>query len=253
MLQISKFIVLSGLALICIWAKPSHAYEYQLQFTPVGNYENLVVAGYQIVNRTVIGNCSYIRITAGSGRDPRPGYVPYPQTCTWDLYGNLLSIASGAPAVPAPIATVGTETIYARVSAGLYTGSDSALRGGFVFTRGAHYNWQTPATYTVLPNNQPYTLTTALLSNGDIPLNVIAVHAGATAGIVKVDSTTCIGIIAVGTTCDITVTLDPSKLTSTTGLAYSTLTIKPASNAGEKTPFVQSFTIVVPIPPDDGG
>ena len=108
-------------------AGPALAHEYALPFIPLGNFENLVVAGYSIVGKKVVGNCSYVQITSGSGRDPRQTYTQIPQTCTWSLYGTLLSIASGAPAVPAPIATQGTETIYARVSKGLYAGFDSSL------------------------------------------------------------------------------------------------------------------------------
>ena len=71
MSYISKFIVLSVLLVTGASASPgARAYEYKLQYTPVGDYENLVVAGYQIVGRTIVGNCSYTAITSGSGRDP---------------------------------------------------------------------------------------------------------------------------------------------------------------------------------------
>jgi len=240
----------------CVFAPGlAHAYEYPLQFTPIGNYEALVVAGYQFVGSTIVGNCSYTRITSGSGRDPRPGYTPVEQTCTWDLYGALLGTVAGAPAIPPPIATKGTQTIYARRSAHLYTGSDSDLTyGGFVFHWGAHYDWQTPNTYMVLPQ-QPYSFTATLISNGDIPLDVTAVTATTmlTKARVVIDSTTCNGLIAVGSTCAVTVTYDDHKLSSPTGLAYDALTIHLTSNAGVTDDFVQRYTDEVRVPVDDGG
>jgi hypothetical protein len=233
-------------------AGAAQAYEYPLQFTPVGDVQSLVVAGYEIVGKTVVGNCSYVQVTSGSGRDPRSYYTPINQTCVWSLYGDLVSVTSGEPAVPAPLATAGTETIYARKSASLYAGADSAFHGGFVFLKGAHYVWDTSDSYMVLDTPAPYTFTATVGSDGDIPLNVAAVHATVRTAKVKIESTTCKGSIPTGATCDITVTYDPSKLTSPTGLAYDTLTLKLSSNAGQIVEFVQSYTIVVPVPPDDG-
>jgi hypothetical protein len=53
-------------------------------------------------------------------------------------------------AVPTPIAVRGTQTIYASNPAGIYTGTDSALPGGFVYTPGSHYSWLTPNPYAVI-------------------------------------------------------------------------------------------------------
>ncbi len=234
-------------------AGTAQAYEYPLQFSVTGNYEGLVVAGYQISGSTVVGNCSYTRITSGSGRDPRTYYTPVPETCTWNLYGSLLSIASGAPTIPAPAGTSGTETIYALQSANEYTGTDSALStGGFVFTYGSHYNWLTSNAYTVLNTQGSYTFTVSLTSNGDAPLTITAVKASAAMkqSKVTVSGNTCIGQIPAGGTCGMTITYNDAKLSSTTGLAYDTLTIHLTSNAGVASDFVQSYTDVVRIPPD---
>ena len=237
-------------ALFC--ASQASAVEYPLQFTPSGNYEDLVVAGYGFANSSVVGNCSNTRITSGSGRDPRPVYTPVPQTCTWDLYGRLLGAVSGAPAIPAPIGTSGTETIYAEQSSEVYTGSDSALpNGGFVFTFGSHYRWLTPNTYLVLAQGS-YTFSAVLTSDGDMPLTVSSVKVTNVLKQAKVtlDSSTCLGQIQVGGTCSVTVTYKDTRLSSTTGLAYDTLTIHLESDAGQTNDFVQSYTDEVRVPRD---
>ena len=250
--QLRKVLRLSAAALAGLTiAGTAQAYEYPLQYILYGNYENLVVAGYQIVGTTVVGNCSYTRITSGSGRDPHSTDTPIPQTCSWDLYGNLISTVAGAPTVPTPIATSGTETIYARPTAKLYTGTDSALHnGGFVFKYGSHYQWVTPAVYEVLSRQAPYSFTATISSNGDTALIVSTVKASALLGKVTLDTTTCIGTVAVGATCDVSVTYDDTKFSSVTGLAYDTLTIHLKTTAGQSHDFVQSYTDVVRIPPD---
>ncbi len=235
-------------------AGAAQAIEYPLTFSPPGAYESLVVAGYVISGKTIIGNCSYTQISSGSGRDPKTTYTPIPQTCTWDLYGTLLSAAGGAPTVPSPVATSGTETIYARKSKHLYTGSDTGLHnGGFVFNWGPHYDWLTSNAYMVLPQ-QPYSFTATLISNGDSALGIKAVRATTALALstVAINSTTCTGAIPVGGTCDVTVTYDDSKLTSPSGLAYDTLTIEIISNAGVTDNFAQRYTDEVAIPVDDG-
>jgi hypothetical protein len=241
-------------------ADAAQAYEYPLLYTPVGNYKDLVVAGYQItLSRTIIGNCSYVAIRSGSGRDPRTTYIPTPQTCTWDRFGHLLGTVAGAPIVPSPLSTEGTETIYAQKSKHFYTGTNSALTdGGFVFFYGEHYEWLTSNAYMVLPY-QPYTFTVSLTSNGDIPLTVSKINAktSLTATSVTVDSTTCLsGPVAVGTSCDITVTYDFHKLSSPSGLAYDGVTIHLVPETGEggfTTDFAQRYTLEVPVPVDTGG
>src|SRR4029077_17420829 len=163
--------------------------EYPLQFAPAAGAGGLVVAGYQLVPDSrfgliVVGNCSYYTQHSGSGRGG--GYKTittyYNQTCTWDPFGNLLTIAHGAPAVPTPIATIGTRTIYATNPTGAFTGSDTALTNrGFVFTPGSHYTWLTSNAYTVL-QQALYTLTVTLTSDGDMPLAVSSVRASALRG-----------------------------------------------------------------------
>lgn len=257
---LARHLRLTAVAAVCaLSAGVAHAYEYPLQFAPTGNFKDLVVAGYAIVGKTVVGNCSYTRITSGSGRDPRSTYTPIPQTCTWSLYGALLSVAPGAPAVPQPLAVQGTQTIYARKGIRIYTGTDAAYHeGGFVFTFGAHYDWLTSNAYQVLPLQplkpplQPYTFTATLVSNGDIPLDISTLRAKPRLAAVRVTitATTCTGAIAVGSTCDVGISYDDSRLTSTTGLAYDALTIHLGSNAGQVDDFVQGYTDEVRIPPD---
>ena len=227
--------------------------EYPLQFTPNAGYRGLVVAGYSLSGKTVTGNCSYYTVHSGSGKGG--GYhtvtTYYNQTCTWDLYGNLLSMVQGAPAVPAPLYKNGTQTVYALNASGEYTGSDSNLPyGGFVNTPGSHYTWQTSNAYMVLTQSL-YTFTAVLASDGDLPLNILAVGASVLSGKAAVNSTNCVGQTPVGSTCSITVTYDPTKLRSATGLAYDTLTIAVTSDAGQGHNFVQSYTITVKKSVDD--
>uniref|UniRef100_Q01U41 Uncharacterized protein n=1 Tax=Solibacter usitatus (strain Ellin6076) TaxID=234267 RepID=Q01U41_SOLUE len=241
--------------LFCLlfFAEKGKATEYPLQFTPNAGYRGLVVAGYSLSGNTVTGNCSYYTVHSGSGKGG--GYhtvtTYYNQTCTWDLYGNLLSMAQGAPAAPTPLYKNGTQTVYALDGSGRYTGTDSNLPyGGFVNTPGSHYTWQTSNAYMVLTQSL-YTFTAVMVSDGDLPLNVASVGASALAGKATVNSTNCVGQTPVGSTCSITVTYDPTKLSSATGLAYDTLTIAVTSDAGQGHNFVQSYTITVKKPVDD--
>ena len=233
---------------------------YPLQFTPAAGARGLVVAGYALVGSaasglSVRGNCSYYTVHSGSGRGG--GYktitTHYDQTCTWDLYGNLLSVTSGAPVAPSPISVNGSQTVYAdEVGTGVYTGTDSAVPGGgFVYTPGAHYSWVTSNAYTVLQQQTPYTLTVTLKSDGDLPLTVFTMQGTALHGVATVGATTCNGAIPVGSTCTVSVVYDPSRLRSATGLAYDTLDIRAITDAGQLHDFVQSYTIVVRT--TDGG
>jgi uncharacterized repeat protein (TIGR03803 family) len=225
--------------------------RYPLQFTPASGSRGLVVAGYQLVadalvGYTVIGNCSYYTVHSGSGRGGgyRTTTTHFNQTCTWDPYGRLLTIAAGAPAIPSPLSVSGTRTVYAALN-GAYTGSDSALAGGgFVYSPGSHYSWLTPAPYAVL-QQALYTVTATLASDGDLPLSIAGVQASALGGAATVSSTTCSGQMPVRSTCTVTVTYDPTRLRSATGLAYDTLNISVASDAGQTHDFVQSYTIVL--------
>jgi hypothetical protein len=235
--------------------------EYPLQFTPQAGAKGLVVAGYRLADDptfgfTVIGNCSYYIQHSGSGKGG--GYKTittyYNQTCTWDPFGNLLTVVNGAPTAPAPITTTGTQTVYAANATGAYTGSDTALPNrGFVFTPGSHYTWLTSNAYTVL-QQKVSAMTVTLRSDGDMPLTVASARASALRGGARVTATTCNGQIPVGSTCSVTVTYDPTSFRSPTGLAYDTLDVAVASDAGLVHDFVQSYTIVLtPANTNDGG
>jgi hypothetical protein len=230
-------------------AATAHAYEYRLQFTPNSGAQGLVVAGYWFSGDTVGGNCSYYTVTSGSGRGGgyHKYYTYYNQTCTWDMYGNLLGIAQGEPTAPPPLYTEGTRTIYAVDAAGDTTGTDTANNiGGFVDTLGAHYSWLTSNAYEVL-QQQRYTWVLTLQSDGDVPLDIASVQASALQARAHVIGTTCIGTLPVGATCDVTVRYNPVQLSSPTGLAYDTLTVSVSSNAGQANDFIQSYTIQVRI------
>src|ERR1700748_409764 len=104
-----------ALAVALIAASGACAYEYRLQYTPNAGAQGLAVAGYAFNGETVVGNCSYYTESSGSGKGG--GYhsykTYYTQTCTWDMYGTLLTVATGAPTAPSPLYTEGTETVYA--------------------------------------------------------------------------------------------------------------------------------------------
>jgi hypothetical protein len=228
-------------------------YEYPLQFTPNAGYQGLVLAGYSFSGNTVLGNCSYFTTHSGSGKGGgyRTSTTYYNQTCSWDLSGNLLSITPGAPAIPAPLSMTSTQTVYALNASGDSTGTDTKLPyRGFVNTPGSHYSWLTSSAYTVLQQT-PYTFPVTLSSNGDVPLNISSVGVSALFGRTLVNSTSCIGQIAVGMTCTITVTYDATKLRSPSGLAYDTLDISVISDAGQANDFRQSYTVVVTRSTDD--
>jgi hypothetical protein len=226
------------------------AYEYPLQFTPNAGYRGLVVAGYKFSSdgSEVIGNCSYYTVSsAGSGKGGGGHSTTkvYAQTCTWDLHGNLMGMAAGAPAIPLPLHINGTQIVYAVNANGDATGTDAALpEHGFVNTPGAHYTWLTPQNNGVL-RQMVYTLTATLKSDGDAPLEITSVAPSALHSVVTLKSTTCIGETKVGDTCSITVTFDPTKLTPATALTLDTLRIDLTSNAGAGHDFVQIFTIIM--------
>jgi hypothetical protein len=236
-----------------VFAQAAGAHEYPLQFTPNSGARGVAVAGYRFNGNTVVGNCSYYTVQSGSGKGG--GYhtitTYYNQTCTWDLFGNLLSITQGAPAVPVPLRVNGTETIYADNGNGEYTGSDTKPGyAGFVNTPGSHYTWVTSNAYGVL-QQIVYTMTVTLVSDGDLPLNISAAETSALQAKATVQSTTCGGQITVGATCSVTVTYDPTKLRSATGLAYDTLTVGVISDSGPASAFIQSYTIVLKKKSDD--
>jgi hypothetical protein len=230
-------------------ARLGMAYEYPLQFAPNPGFRGLVVAGYRFdQNGNVVGNCSYYTVSGGSGKGGGGGKsTSYKQTCTWDLHGNLLSIAPGAPAVPAPVATKGSAIVYAIDSNGDYTGTDRELpEKGFVNSPGSHYTWLTPSGNAVL-HQIVYTMTASLKSNGDMPLNISGVQVSALNGVATLKSENCDQApIDVGDKCSITLTYDPGNLTAPNGIATDTLRVDLTSDAGEGHDFILNFTIILP-------
>lgn len=105
--------ILFTFILLFVLANIAPAYEYHLQFTVPPNARGVNIAGYEFAGNTVVGNCSYYTVSACSGRGCHPTTTYYYNTCTWDLYGNLLATASGAPTAPAPLYQSGTEVVYA--------------------------------------------------------------------------------------------------------------------------------------------
>ena len=231
------------------------AHEYALQFTPNPGARGLIVAGYDYEGADIVGNCSYYTVHSGSGRGG--GYhtvtTHYNQTCKWNLFGNLVSVTPGAPPIPAPLYKNGTETVYDINGKGEYTGADSRLpQGGFVNTPGSNYHWLTSNAYKIIQQT-PYSFTATLQSDGDLPLAISTVEVGTLRGIATVKAGTCIGHIAVGKTCSVTVSYDPTQIVSDGGTyAYDTLTLTIISNSGLTYDFVQGYTIVLK-PNTDGG
>jgi hypothetical protein len=239
-----------GLVAFCLLgiAQVAFAYEYPLQFKPNPGYRGLVLVGYKFQGSEVVGNCSYYTVSGGSGKGGggRASTKDYLQTCTWDMHGNLLSITPGAPKAPTPLYTKGTLVVYAVNANGDYTGTDMHLpERGFVSSAGSHYTWLTPSNNAVL-QQFAYTLTAALKSDGDVPVDISSVTVSALLGLATLKHTDCNGQIAVGSKCSITLTYDPTQLTSATGLATDTLRIDLTSDAGEAHDFVQNFTIILP-------
>jgi hypothetical protein len=161
-------------AVILLWtAGAASAYEYPLQFVPQAGARGLLVAGYEFVSvgTTVLGNCSYYTQSACSGRGCHPPPPTYHyNTCTWDRFGNLLSMTPGEPTAPTPLYQTGTEIVYA-VSGKSATGFDTR-NFGFVSTPSAHYTWETlNGGYADIPDAL-YRIQATLISDGDFNLNV---------------------------------------------------------------------------------
>ena len=248
---------ISFAALLCA-AAAGHAgaHEYKLQYTPNAGARGLAVAGYAFdSNNNVVGNCSYYTVHSGSGRGG--GYktitTHFDQTCTWDAYGNLLSVVAGAPVAPPPLYTSGTLTVYATNAYGDATGVDTTPGiGGFVNTPGSHYTWQTSTAYQVIPQAID-NFTAMLISDGDVPLVISGVQGTALNGRISVNAKQCLGTIAIGQSCGVAVSYDPRRLVSPTGLAYDTVTLSVTSDSGQAYDFIQSFTIqLTPANTTDG-
>lgn len=247
--------LLAVLGLFC--AVSAHAYEYKLQFTAQGGAQGLVVAGYEISGGKVTGNCSYFVVSSGSGRGGHGVRTNYYNTCTWDLYGNLKSMNPGEPTAPQPISQSGTEIMYAERGHS-QTGLDT--RGfGFVSTPSAHYSWQTyNGNYADIPY-APYEVTATLISDGDYALNIagekirtgISGSITPSAGTASVTSTTCGSSLAVGNTCSVTVTYNPTTIGCTPdayGFGYTNITLILVTNAGATVDFTEGFTVTgIPI------
>lgn len=242
------------LTLLGSGAHSAYAYEYKLQFTPQGGASGLVVAGYQFVLGTVAGDCSYYTVSAGSGRGSHGTTTYHYNVCSWDLFGNLVSLTpvSSAPVAPPPISETGTEIVYA-VSGASSTGRDT--RGfGFVNTPSSHYTWQTVnGGYAVIPYAVD-SITATLISDGDYPLTVdgatvtptVSGFYTPTPGTATVSATTCGSTVPAGTTCSVTVSYNPRTIKCTGspyGYAYTRIDLKLVTDAGANTDFTVGFTI----------
>ena len=248
------------LAVLSLLGAPiASAYEFKLIFTPPGGAQGLTVAGYQFNNNTVAGNCSYHTVTSGSGRGARSTTTYHYNVCSWDLFGNLISLTpvSSAPVAPAPISTNGTEIVYA-ISGASSTGHDT--RGfGFVNTPSSHYSWQTVnGGYAVIPY-AVYSVTASLISDGDLALQYdgatvassISGYITPAPGTASVTGTTCGSAVPSGSTCSVTVSYDPTTIKCTGdayGYAYTKIDLSLVTDAGTNTDFTLGFTVTgVPI------
>src|ERR1700736_1604321 len=247
------------LTLILLGAHVVFAYEYKLQFTPQAGARGLVVAGYQFNTDTVVGNCSYYTVSSGSGRGSHGTTTYHYNTCSWDLFGNLISLTpvASAPAAPPPLSQTGTEIVYA-ISGASSTGHDT--RGfGFVSTPSSHYTWQTVnGGYAVIPY-AVYPITATLISDGDFPLDFdgatvassISGFITPSAGTATVSRSTCASSVPVGSTCSVTVSYNPTTIKCTSdayGYAYTNIGLSLVTDAGANIDFTQGFTITgVPI------
>jgi hypothetical protein len=247
------------LALIVLGAQVAFAYEFKLHFTPQGGAQGLVVAGYQFSGSAVVGNCSYYTVSSGSGRGAHSTRTNHYNTCSWDLFGNLISLTpvSSAPVAPPPVSQTGTEIVYA-VSGTSSTGHDT--RGfGFVNTPSSHYSWQTVnGGYAVIPY-AVYTITPTLISDGDLALafdgaavtSSISGYITPAPGTATVTGNTCGSSVSAGSTCSVTVSYDPTTIKCTGdayGYAYTRIDLSLVTDAGTNTDFTMGFTVTgVPI------
>ena len=149
--------------------------------------------------------------------------VPHYNSCSWDLFGNLISLTpvSSAPVAPQPISQTGTEIVYA-VSGTSSAGRDT--RGfGFVDTPFSYYTWHTAnGGYAVIPYAVD-AITASFISDGDFSLNltgatVTSAVTGAytpSPGTATVSGSTCPSSVPVGSTCSVTVSYDPTTIVCT--------------------------------------
>jgi hypothetical protein len=251
-MKANRFFVI--LLLTFLGAHCARAYEYRLQFSQGGAY-GLTVAGYSFNGNTVEGNCSYYTVSVSSGRGGHSTRTNHYNVCTWDFYGNLISLTpvASAPVAPTPVSQTGTEIVYA-ISGTNQTGRDT--RGfGFVNTPSAHYSWQTVnGGYADIPY-AVYTITATLKSDGDFPLvfdgaNVAISLFGlytTSGGTATVSATTCGSSVPVGSTCSVTVSYDPTTIKCTGspyGYAYTGIVLSLVTDAGVTTDFTERFTVM---------
>jgi hypothetical protein len=247
------------LTLFLLGAHVACAYEFKLQFTPPGGAQGVVIAGYLFNGNFVDGNCSYYTVSAGSGRGAHSTKTYHYNTCSWDLFGNLISLSPvpAAPLAPPPLSQTGTETVYSFSGSGS-TGLDS--RGfGFVNTPSSHYSWQSVSGgYVVIPYSA-YTIAATVISDGDYPLDFdgAAVTSSVSGtitpspGTATVLTTTCADPVAVGATCSVTIIYKPTTIACTYspyGYAYTRVDLSLVTDAGANINFTQGFTVTgVPI------
>jgi len=247
--------------LILFGSHVANAYEFKLQFTPQGGALGLNVAGYQFNANanTVSGDCSYYTVTSTGGRGGHSVRTNHYNACTWDVYGNLVSMAPVTSPVPAPaqITVNGTQIVYAVLNTST-AGRDS--RGfGFVNTLSSHYSWTTAnSSYAVIPYAR-FPISATLVSDGDFPLAFDSAGATATisglvttsGGKASVVSTTCGSSVQVGTGCTVNVSYDPTAIACTAspyGYAYTGIDLSLVTDAGTTTDFTEGFTVTgVPI------
>lgn len=241
--------------LVALAANVASAYEYHLRYAPPAGGRLLGVAGYKYAANTVIGSCNYSVSSACSGRGCHSVTTYYYNTCTWDLFGNLLSVATGPITAPPVIATVGYETEYAlnpNNPPGGTTGRDT--RGfGYVDTPSPHYSWQTTnGAYYVIPDAS-YLVSATLVSDGDLALNISAASVAAqvsgtitpTPGTATIGNS-CVGSLVPGATCTVTATYDPTSIACTGspyGYAYTGIDLSLTTNSGTKADFTQRYTV----------
>ena len=246
----------SLLTLFLLGATAAHAHEFKLQFTPQAGARGLEVAGYEFRGEEVIGNCSYYIALAGAGGSQGLRINHY-STCTWDLFGNLISIIPGAPIAPQAVSESGTEIVYA-FSGTSKTGRDT--RGfGFVNTPSAHFSWKTVSGSRAVIPYSVHTLTATIVSDGDFALKIEGAKAATaiigtitpSSGTARVSASTCGTLLAVGATCSVTVSYNPTPIRCTPdayGDAFTLIDLSLVTNAGASEAFTESFTVTgVPI------
>lgn len=240
-------------------SRMAQAYEYHLQFAPPAGAHGISVAGYSFYAEKVSGNCSYSTSKVTGGRYGHTVVTPHYAKCTWDLYGNLISMLPETLPLRTPpvLSTSGFETIYASEGTSK-TGTDG--RGfGFVSTPSAHYSWETPnGAYSVI-GDSTHVFAVNLVSDGDFPLVVdkatvqeaISGTTIATAGTAKIMSSSCGSSLPVKSACSIIVSYSPTTIACTTspyGFAYTTLDLSLITDAGANPAFRHGFTITgVPV------